>query len=227
MCFILKYAKNQKAGEFYLSAFKNCMIFKKVYTMFGMTVWGIRNVVPMIELITHSCFSDGKEVEHYGFWLANFMVVSFYALALAIISIVVFPMWTLHNIYKGTARKQDGSTPYAAGNVTTDRKGSLKQSGYREGSIISVTQSNLARRYSTPVADTGPVQLKEETTLTDIHEALVDVLILNQWPRPPYKFYKNGQTLQFYGQKTQEGLRRLVRCAKLKCVACSQRIKSI
>ena len=80
----------------------------------------------MIELITHSCYKDGKGTEHYSFWLANFMVVSFYALCVAIISIVIFPMWTLHHIYKGTERKQDGSTPYTAANVTTDRRGSLK-----------------------------------------------------------------------------------------------------
>lgn len=65
------------------------------------------------------------------------MVVSFYALALAIISMVIFPIWTLHNIYKGTERKQDGGAAYVTGNVA-DRRGSLKNSGYREGSIISV-----------------------------------------------------------------------------------------
>lgn len=85
------------------------MIVKTLWLLIGFTIWSMRNIVYIIILFNRNCMNGSDTVDK--FWLVNFYVLSLLGLVLAIISLIVFPLFGLYKCYESTDRHNE-SNPY-------------------------------------------------------------------------------------------------------------------
>ena len=53
--------------------------------------------------------------------------------------------------------------------------------------------------------------LKEDWTIEDLRLGVFDLFVLKKKARTPYKFYRNGDLITFYGEKTRAALKELLK----------------
>lgn len=84
------------------------MIVKRIWVMLGLSIWGLCNLVSIIILLKHDCFTKSAQYSHYKFWVRNFVLVAFSAIATALFTIIFMPVYLMQKVYKATERKNDG-----------------------------------------------------------------------------------------------------------------------
>jgi hypothetical protein len=74
------------------------MIVKSIWFMIGYTIWSLRNILTIFELLNNDCMKNTDSKTK--FLLINFYFFTIYGYLISLISIILIPGAALYNCYK-------------------------------------------------------------------------------------------------------------------------------
>lgn len=113
-----------KASLSVLKRAENFMVFNSIWLMVGFTIWSLRNILTILELLHYDCMKDRAASDR--FFLLNFYLWTILGFLIAAITVVIIPGAALYQCYRATDRSQ-ASNPYPH----VSGQGSLRASASR------------------------------------------------------------------------------------------------
>lgn len=65
------------------------MIVKAIWLMIGFTIWSLRNILTIFELVENECMTDRTIRDR--FWLLNFYIFTFFGVLVSVFTVIVIP----------------------------------------------------------------------------------------------------------------------------------------
>ena len=147
------------------------MIFKAIWLMIGFTIWSLRNIITIFELVENDCIKDRTLKDR--FWLLNFYIFTFFGVFVSVFTVIVIPGAILFQCYRITERTNETNMYDGARRVTQLGRSQIEGRG-----TAAMFDMHI-------LANKKKIQRRSEyqTSIEDIRLKMVDIFVRFRYPR--------------------------------------------